>query len=226
MECAYLILEVKYSVILNFDKIAKQMLAPFAKNALNISIKNENTINELIQLNFIEDGYSCAFSSQGAYLWSDIESENLINNHNSPVNLFFDIVEKIKNLDTFGQFESYMFESIFLIESELLKDKKISQKTNKNNDLVIGFTNAKGDSFYESYLLKKYYLNFGEDNINNNIFLIKNLSKMNLENQIVHNHKSYYISKHKIFEKLDKNEFKKKLKSAFQQSKDHFNNLP
>ena len=211
MECAYLVFEIRYSTILDFSNLSKKIVAPYTRQAA-ITIRNENSVHQTIQLDFLNDGFVCTFDYGTAILRVDTKSGNLILNENSALTAFFDILNKIAKLEEFGNFNNYLFEAIHLSEDNGILRSKESSIFGENLDAQIGFTNNQSEDFYESFLVKKYNRAFYDER--HPLFPLSTIFETDLDNT------NLIISRYKFFENFTKNEFRKKLKISYQKSQD------
>ena len=121
--------EVRYSTLLNFKTDYKLIFAPYLKNC-EFTVNNSDTIKEYIVLVFKEEKYiiDCrwdriVFTSEG--IRDDLKKSQ------GPFFTFFEIFEKLKNLDAFGEIKNVLLAEWNLIEYEksLEEIKKLFRKS-------------------------------------------------------------------------------------------------
>lgn len=163
VQCLKFHFEVRYTHILNFSTVIKEILSPYLKLASSFIIGNQGTLEESYRLDFEEDS-----------LWFDCRWDRMIflsernidrfKEENSPIKFFFEIADKLAKRETFGIYTNYIvivdllkvtdqtFEQVrdemksgylTIKTDELIKnpdDIAITlQKNTKNKDITLGF---------------------------------------------------------------------------------------
>ena len=114
MNSARLIFEVRYTFILNFNQVYRGLLTPFVKLCNNnIGISNENRVQEQISFNFTEEGFRIDVNFEKISLIVDGDIDKVFTDDNASVKTFFDILNKLKEQDYFGEVVIYNFYNTF-----------------------------------------------------------------------------------------------------------------
>lgn len=149
MNSARLIFEVRYTFILNFNQVYRGLLTPFVKLCNNnIGISNENRVQEQISFNFTEEGFRIDVNFEKISLIVDGDIDKVFTDDNASVKTFFDILNKLKEQDYFGEVVIYNFYNEVLSLSE--KEKPDLLNSFKNKFLASNFPDIlKGNDFYQ-----------------------------------------------------------------------------
>ena len=163
LQCLKFQFEVRYTHILNFSSIIKDILGPYLKLASSFSISNQGVAEESYRLDFEEDSFWVDFRWDRMIFLSERNIDRF-KHDNSQVQIFFDIAEKLKQKETFGVISHYILLADLLkvidrpfqeikgeIKTEYLTtntDKIINepddlaitlQKNDRNKDITITF---------------------------------------------------------------------------------------
>lgn len=134
--------EIRYTQILNFESLSKELVAPFVKLASSINIENENTHRQKITLKFDEDGYTISVWWDRIFLRSESGYDKLraeLSPFESP---FLNLFKKLTESSSFGQIANVIFYTIAVkiykdIEiPKLVSDFKSTYFTEKIDELV------------------------------------------------------------------------------------------
>lgn len=123
--------EIRYNHILNFSQIARKILSPYVRLAQSITLENQNTVEERIIFNFVDDDYLIIVSWDRILIRGQ-DSLDAYTVKNSPLETpFFSIFERIKNLEEFGSIQNVLFVVNYIkqldIKKEALVEKFISK---------------------------------------------------------------------------------------------------
>lgn len=115
-------LEVRYTHILNFNSIIKEIISPFIKLGDSFNISNQGTLAEGIKINFEKDKFSieCMWDRMILITQDDV---NQIGDKNATIKVFFDIYEKLKEYSSFGELRNILL----LVTVVHLNDKNYDQ---------------------------------------------------------------------------------------------------
>lgn len=142
--------EVRYSHILNFSQVARKILSPYVKLATGIRVEHQSTFQEKIILTFEDMNYYISIDWDRIIIRGQ-EDLDLYCKDNSPIEMpFFNILERIKTLEEFGNIDSVLFATTFLSkidesEASILQsfnDKYLSDSSKRilsgnHNDVAI-----------------------------------------------------------------------------------------
>jgi hypothetical protein len=101
--CAKFQFEVRYTHILDFNQIGRGIIAPFVKLSTGFNIGNEGTVEELIRLEFAHDKFAMEFRWDRAFVYTEGDLSRF-NEETSSINIFFKILKKLKDHQSFGIF--------------------------------------------------------------------------------------------------------------------------
>jgi hypothetical protein len=99
--------EVRYTHILNFSNIAREIISPFIKLCNSFNFFNEGTKEETIRLIF-EDDFFIDVRWDKIILLSE-RNPNRFDDENSQITVFFKILKKLQETISFGKFNNYYF---------------------------------------------------------------------------------------------------------------------
>lgn len=119
--------EIKYTHVLNFSNIYREIVSPYLKLSSGFKLQHQNTPQEYIQLIFDEDNFhvDCRwdriiFVSEG--------SLSKFKDSKSSFKIFFEIFEQIRKQPSFGKVNNY----VALVHGIKLYDNKTSQDLVEN----------------------------------------------------------------------------------------------
>lgn len=168
MEINYLprvVFELKYDFMLDFAQNYRKLLGPFVRLAKTLSILNEGKLNETLRLDFTEDKFRIEVGPESMVLITEGENPLPLFVHTTaPGKVFFEILEKLRKEETFGNFKQLILLMESLTEMEEEKEDIIRMlhrsylSTNlvqpKNSprtfDLNFGFN--EGEGFYNMHV--------------------------------------------------------------------------
>jgi hypothetical protein len=128
--------QIGYVHILTFKENYKIIFAPyFGYVGIEYAIDKENTIHETIKLVFKSSGIIMQFDKESAILIYEGEVAD-VRKQNPVVEIFFEILEKIKAIIGFTRIAHHRIE-IGLVD--LLEEEKVNQFLTKNNYIVNPF---------------------------------------------------------------------------------------
>lgn len=118
-------LEVRYTHILDFSTSIKPLLSPFLKLAHGFNLNNQGRLDEGYKLNFETDRFSVEARWDRIILIIEGDLARF-EEETSSLSVFFDIVDAIKNLSSFGTitncvFLTYFFEAQQKEKAEVVK---------------------------------------------------------------------------------------------------------
>lgn len=119
--------EVKYTFVLNFASINRELLSPYLRLA-QLQVSNWDSIQESIILNFVEEGFSIDCRWDRLIFVCQSEPEN-IKSSNGPLLHFFEILDKLKSQSSFGKVLNTMVAQWVIVEdSEVETPSKMQEK--------------------------------------------------------------------------------------------------
>jgi len=133
--------EVKYSPILNFSSAYKELFSPYLKLASAFKIHGHNTHQERIDLIFDDENFH--IDARWDRLIFVTEGDlGKFSKSNAITKLYFEILNKIESLNTFGQVNNYVAHAVGVRTKEDLAREKIinNMKSNFLKDEVLKFT--------------------------------------------------------------------------------------
>jgi hypothetical protein len=140
LQCLKIHFEVRYTHILNFSFVIKEILGPYLKLASSFSISNQGTAEESYKLDFSDDSFSIDFRWDRMIFLSERNIERF-KEENSQIQIFFEVAEKLKSKDTFGVFTNYVYlvDMLKVIDNSFDKIKADIQTEflTKNTDRII-----------------------------------------------------------------------------------------
>lgn len=100
--------EVRFTQILNFNQIIREILSPYLRMSSTFNFFNQGRFEESIKLNFEEDQYSidCRWDRIVFYCEND---PNRFAQQNSTMKIFWEILEKLTSIPTFGALRNFVF---------------------------------------------------------------------------------------------------------------------
>jgi len=102
-------LEIRYTTIINFSSIIKDIIGPFIKLTDNVSIANENSFKEKITLNFDSGLYTIIISSNLLLLKYEGDTETLKTSNSIIENPYLGIYGRLKSSQYFGRIVNTLF---------------------------------------------------------------------------------------------------------------------
>jgi hypothetical protein len=115
--------EVRYNYILNFSQIYRKLVTPYVKLASRMNIQNQSTVEERMILNFDDEDYYIIINWQSIFIRGQGNLENFTSKNSPMVMPFFDILEKIQNLEEFAGIANILFMVNYIKEIDIQKDK-------------------------------------------------------------------------------------------------------
>lgn len=107
--------EIRFTTLLNFSNVVRPIVAPFAKLATRTIVDNENLISEKISLIFDDEFYQILILSDRIIFRSDrYDVNNLLQNNSFIEEPFFNIFNKIFELQDFGKITNVLFWSFYI----------------------------------------------------------------------------------------------------------------
>ena len=99
--------EIRYTHILNFSTIIKEIISPFIKLGDNFNISNQGSLIEGIKINFEKEKFSieCLWDRMILITQEDIDQ---LGDQNATIKVFFDIYNKLKEYPSFGEIRNYL----------------------------------------------------------------------------------------------------------------------
>ncbi len=124
MEVNYIprvVFELHYDFMLNFSEVYRGLLGPFVRLASNISLLNEGKITEALRLEFLEDKLRIDVCPDRMILLTEGEMPlAAFESSTSPGKVFFEILDKLRKVETFGNFRFHqlLMEYLFKLEGD------------------------------------------------------------------------------------------------------------
>lgn len=169
--------EIRFSPILNFNSIIRELLSPYLRMASSFNFANQGKYEESIKINFEEEFYSidCRWDR---VVFVCQEDPSRFSKQNSTMKIFWEIVEKITLMPTFGTLKHSLFvcyEIKVLDESqESIISKFKSKYFTKEIDRIMEAPNELAVILEMGTSTKATTLTFGpytnEDNKKHNLF--------------------------------------------------------
>lgn len=127
--------EVRFTQILNFNQVIRETLSPYLRMSSSFNFANQGQFEESIRINFEEDRYSIDCRWDRIVFLSEGNPE-IFSKQNSVMKIFWEIVEKLTQVSTFGALRNCLFVSfeiniLDLNQTEILKmikDKFFTQE--------------------------------------------------------------------------------------------------
>lgn len=120
--------EIRFTHILNFNQIIREILSPYLRMSSSFNFSNQGRFEESIRINFEDDLYSidCRWDRL-VFLCEDEPSR--FSKQNSTFKLFWEILEKLTQIATFGALRHSLFVSheiniLDITQDEILKKVK------------------------------------------------------------------------------------------------------
>ncbi len=163
MEITYIpriVFELKYDFMLDFAQNYRSLLGPFVRLAKTLSILNEGKLNETLRLDFVEDKFRIDIGPENIILVTEGEIPLPLFAHpTAPGKIFFEILEKLRKEETFGNFKHLLLlmECIVEIEGdrETIVEKlhrsylnpSLLEPKSRSRTFDLNFGSNKGDGF-------------------------------------------------------------------------------
>ena len=132
--------EIRYTNILNFGPVAREIISPYLKLASGFRINNQGLLEEEIKLDFDLGNFSIDVRWDKMVILSE---NNMLqyNDENSNLGIAFSILDKLSNSSSFGSIKNYI----------LLATCLISAKDTHSNSL---------DRFRDKFFVKNCFQHF------------------------------------------------------------------
>jgi hypothetical protein len=139
--------EVRYTGMLNFSNIGKNIVGPYVQLANRISIENEGRINERLRLHFDSDSYHIDVHWDRLVLRYEGDLGVLIERNSIIEEPYFSILGKLQEQDTFGHLTDHLAYTIFVkvinkSREEIFERFNSKMITQYASELVEGFTDT------------------------------------------------------------------------------------
>lgn len=155
--------EIRFTPLIDFARISKEIIGPYVKLTTKFNIEFENTVNQKINLLFEPQGYSIHLYWDRIFLKTSLGFSQLENSTSILNEPFLNILNKLKNLDSFGTVDSFIFYAIVIkIQEktsfdEIVKEFKskyfsehINEIMNDSQDCAVILEKTKNDIIYGS----------------------------------------------------------------------------
>ncbi len=135
MICPKLQFEIIYTPVLNFSQVYRKHLSAFLRLVSNVNVSNENTLTETLRMTFAEDKFDIRCNLDRVIFRTQGDLERFTKNPQSSIRNFFDILDNIKRIETFGEVRAYVFTVNYINPVELGTDvvKEFSERFLKEN---------------------------------------------------------------------------------------------
>lgn len=131
MEITYIpriVFELKYDFMLDFAQSYPSLLGPFVRLAKTLSILNEGKLNETLRLDFVEDKFRIEVGPENMILVTEGECPLPLFAHaTAPGKIFFEILEKLRKEETFGNFKHLLLLMECFLEIEGEKEEIVEK---------------------------------------------------------------------------------------------------
>lgn len=111
--------EIRFTPILNFAAISKEIIGPYIQRTSTFQLENENTINEKLNLNFENDSYSIILWWDRLILRTTVGVNDLDKSNSIAQEPFFSIFDKLKSNTSFGKVNNTLFFTLSVNVKEL-----------------------------------------------------------------------------------------------------------
>lgn len=106
--------EIRYTFILDFPKVIKSLLSPYMRTISKINIKDEGLAREEITLLFEKEFYQIFVSWDRVVFTAEGHPDSFVSNNSIVEDPYFEIVEKLKGLSSFGRIASILVFSTYV----------------------------------------------------------------------------------------------------------------
>lgn len=106
--CAKFQFELRYSHVLDFRDQYKAVIAPYLKLASGFQILNQQALEEYVRLEFADSAASIEVRWDRMILLSEGDLDRMKPKGFLPSKIFWEIYDKLSNLESFGQFANYI----------------------------------------------------------------------------------------------------------------------
>ena len=143
--CPKFQLEIRYTHILNFSSISREIVAPFIKLCSNFNVINEGTLEESLRLEFLEDAFWIEFRWDRAILLTEGDLSRF-DDENSSIKTFFDILKIFRQQNSFGVIKNYL-QLVFLVKTSKESAQEVLSKFKDDylNDKIYKFVKNPSD---------------------------------------------------------------------------------
>ena len=126
-------LELRYTQILNFSQVIRELISPYLRLTTSFNITNQGKLEETIRINFEDDPFFIDCRWDRIIFVTQNDPKRYVK-PNSTMKIFWEIVEKLSQLPSFGMFKHsafYTFEiKIFKeVQGEIIKKFKAKYLT-------------------------------------------------------------------------------------------------
>ena len=122
--------EVRYTHILNFSLIAREILSPYLKLTTGFQIFGQNSLEETIRINFEEDCFHIDVRWDRILLVGERDIERF-DDENSQIKVFFEIIDKLQTTNSFGNFTGFFLLIYFVKIQDKTQNKILDEFISK-----------------------------------------------------------------------------------------------
>ena len=155
--------EIRYTYILNFDSMIREVASPFIKFASAFSFTNPNSYADGIKLEFEEDLFSIEIRWDRIILLTQSNLDRL-GDPNDSTNIMFELFEKITESLSFGTTINYLCQVVFVeINDKNFQENVIAFKDQylNNNNAFENISDIRLTLEKSEEKDKKYRIDFG-----------------------------------------------------------------
>ncbi len=128
--------EIRYTKILNFQALIKEVIAPFVPMAIDVLPENESSVH-LCRYTLLFSGYSIIITWDRVLIKTEGDLNLFIENNSIVEEPFFNLFNKIKALESFGNVVNCLCATSMIRQNENslseIKDSFIKTYLNKSN---------------------------------------------------------------------------------------------
>ena len=104
--------EIRYTKILNFSQIMHKAVSPFVPLASNVIVENENSKDVRYTLEFPQDNFRLIIAWDRLVIRAEGSTNSMSSNNSIMEDPFFNVFEKISNLEEFGKITDVLLYAI------------------------------------------------------------------------------------------------------------------
>lgn len=192
MICSSFQFEVIYNPMLNFQQVYREVMAPFTRLADSVDILEENRLGDTVYFNFYKEGFDILCNFQSIAFRTQEDLTRFTKSANSPVRIFYDMLAKLKSIESFGNVRGYNVSAEYLnpISTsnviEPFSKKFLSEEIYKNfsNEKYIGLSfTVQEEKRRQDIYISTYNRDFTSEQLQNSFPIDKSVANKYLANQ-------------------------------------------
>lgn len=107
MICPSFQFEIIYEPILNFHQVYRKAMSPFSRLADSTEILDIHSLKETLHLEFHEEKFDIFCNLESLLFRTQEDLSRFTKSAQSPIRVFYEILDKFREFDTFGNVKSY-----------------------------------------------------------------------------------------------------------------------